>query len=47
MREAIISIGLVMATLSLIICYSALVVASDCDDWEEDYWRKKKDGKES
>ena len=43
MREVMIGLGLLMAALSLVIVYSALIVASECDDLEEEYWRKKKD----
>ena len=43
MREVMIGLGLLVAALSLVIVYSALIVASECDDLEEEYWRKKKD----
>ena len=42
MREALIGVALVMMALNLVILYAALVVASRCDDIEEEYWRSKK-----
>ena len=36
MREVMIGLGLLMAALSLVIVYSALIVASECDDLEEE-----------
>ena len=42
MREALIGAALVMMALNLVILYAALVVASRCDDMEEEYWRNKK-----
>ena len=39
MREALIGAALVMMALNLVILYAALVLASRCDDMEEEYWR--------
>lgn len=43
MREVLIGMALLLAALSLVIIYSALVAASRCDDLEEEYWRTKAD----
>lgn len=40
MRFLIIGV-LFMVSLALVILYSALVVGSDADDEEEEYWRKR------
>ena len=43
MREVLIGMALLLAALSLMIIYSALIVASKCDDLEEEYWEGKTD----
>lgn len=45
MREVFIGAALLLTVLSVLIVYSALIVASECDDLEERYWRKKADEK--
>lgn len=40
MRFLIIGV-LFMVSLAIVILYSALVVASDADDKEEEYWKKR------
>ena len=43
MREVFIGMALLLAVLSMVIMYSALIVASECDDLEEKFWRRKAD----
>jgi|GEM_PF-4156011 len=47
MREAFCGVVQIAAVLSLVICYSALVVASGEDDVQEDTLRRVDDGKKT